>query len=539
MSSAYFIILSGAYICPELVAEFGNLPPAFLPNGGRRLYEDQLKQAAALNAQPIIVLPDNYPLPHYDMERIEAANIHIERVPPTASILESLSQGLASVEKGSSVYVLFGDTLIESASPWPQNGFAAGGTHHLARWSEFEVKDGQCVFYEYQRDSERTTDIVAGFFNFHNGDAFKGLVQSNLVHKRSFIEVLNEYAQENTLEPIYDITWLDFGHLYTYHQSRCRELLARSFNSIVSDGCSVVKTGTPERKIFAEAEWFRNLPPKLRPYTPHFIDAGLAETYSYELEYLYFPLISELFCFGRLPGHTWELILGNCMDFLGKMQSIRPKAFEIGDNYPAIFFNDMIQGKTGKRLETFARDNDISLTKEWRYNGKAAPSLQALGEELIAAIPPTTQEDITMWHGDFHFGNIFYNFRSNRVNVVDPRGMLSNGTLTMFGDARYDISKLGHSIFGFYDFLIADRFDLQSSDYNLDLSFGSDPAREHLLNLYKNTRVGKYACMDRSAIAMTALLFLSMLPLHTTNKKRQKAILANAFRLKEMMETSA
>ncbi|MCJ8355626.1 capsular biosynthesis protein, partial [Novacetimonas hansenii] len=71
MSNAYFIILSGAYICPELVAEFGNLPPAFLPNGGRRLYEDQLKQAVALNAQPIIVLPDNYPLPHYDMERIE------------------------------------------------------------------------------------------------------------------------------------------------------------------------------------------------------------------------------------------------------------------------------------------------------------------------------------------------------------------------------------------------------------------------------------------------------------------------------------
>lgn len=115
--------------------------------------------------------------------------------------------------------------------------------------------------------------------------------------------------------------------------------------------------------------------------------------------------------------------------------------------------------------------------------------------------------------------------------------MLSNGRITMFGDARYDISKLGHSIFGLYDFLIADRFDLKSSDYELELGFDMDPTRQRMLDMYKGRTAGKYACMDQSAIAMTALLFLSMLPLHTTNKKRQKAILANAFRLKNMMES--
>ena len=537
MSSAYFIILSGAYICPELIAEFGNLPPAFLPNGGRRLYEDQVKLATALHAQPIMVLPDNYIIPHYDLERIEKTGIHIEHVPSSASILDSLAQGLASVKKGSNIYVIYGDTLIEIKETWPKNGFAAGGTHHLARWSEFEFKDGRCIFHEYQRDSERTTDIVAGFFNFYNGDSFKELVHLGLENNQGFIEVLNAYTHAHELQPMSDVEWLDFGHLYTYHQSRCRELLARSFNSITSDGCSVVKTGSPERKIFAEAEWFRHLPPQLRPYTPHFIDAREDATYSYELEYLYFPIISELYCFGRLPGHMWEIILGSCLEFLEKMQSIRPKNYIIGDDYPAIFFNDMIKGKTTKRLERFARDNDISLTKEWRYNGKTAPSLQTLGNELISAIVPTSSDDITMWHGDFHFGNIFYNFRSKRVSVVDPRGMLSDGRITMFGDARYDISKLGHSIFGFYDFLIANRFDLTSSDYDLTLDFGSDPTRERLLNLYKGMKVGKYACMDSSAIAMTALLFLSMLPLHTTDKKRQKAILANVFRLRNMMET--
>ncbi len=537
MSGAYFIILSGAYICPELIAEFGSLPPAFLPNGGRRLYEDQLKMARAMDAQPILVLPNDYVLPHYDVERINAANILIERVPATASVLQSIAQGLCSVKDDANVYILFGDTLFDIKSHWPANGFAVGSTHHLARWSEFEIIDGRYVFHEYQRDTEQTTDIVAGLFNFHEAGHFKKIVNIALQDNQGFIEALNTYSASYTMEPVYDITWLDFGHLYTYHQSRCQELLARSFNSITSDGRSVVKTGLPQRKIFAEAEWFQHLPPQLRPYTPHFIDAGEKETYSYELEYLYFPLLSELYCFGNLPAHMWEIMLDGCLDFLDKMQGIRPKNYEIGDDYPSLFFNDMIKGKTAQRLETFARDNEISLTKEWRYGGKPAPSLRALGEELISAIVPTAPDDITMWHGDFHFGNIFYNFRSKRVSVVDPRGMLSNGRITMFGDARYDISKLGHSVFGFYDFLIADRFDLVSSDYDLDLTFDTVPARRRLLDIYKSRKAGRYACMDRSAIAMTALLFLSMLPLHTTNKRRQRAMLANAFRLKSMMES--
>lgn len=537
MPDTYFIILSGSYICSELIAEFGNIPPAFLPNGARRLYEDQLKMAASLDARPIMVLPEKYVIPHYDIERINAANILIERVAETASVLQSIAQSLNSIKDEDNIYILFGDTLIDIKTSWPTNGFAAGSSHHLARWSEFEVVDGKCIFHEYQRDTERTTDLIAGLFNFHEAGHFKAVVHTALKNKQNFTDVLNAYSAAYPLKPVYDIIWLDFGHLYTYHQSRCQELLARSFNSITSDGRSVVKTGTPQRKIFAEAEWFRCLPPQLRPYTPHFIDGGEKGTYSYELEYLYFPLISELYCFGNLPAHIWEIMLDSCLDLLEKMQDIRPRNYEIGNDYPALFFNDMIKGKTAQRLEAFAQDNDISLTKEWRYGGKPAPSLRALGEELISAITPTSLDNITMWHGDFHFGNIFFNFRSRRINVVDPRGMLSNGRITMFGDARYDISKLGHSIFGLYDFLIADRFDLKSSDYELELGFDMDPTRQRMLDMYKGRTAGKYACMDQSAIAMTALLFLSMLPLHTTNKKRQKAILANAFRLKNMMES--
>jgi hypothetical protein len=82
---------------------------------------------------------------------------------------------------------------------------------------------------------------------------------------------------------------------------------------------------------------------------------------------------------------------------------------------------------------------------------------------MLAAIKPSTKDDICIWHGDFHFANILFDFRSQRVKVVDPRGMLSDGTITMFGDARYDISKLVHSVVGMYDSVLAGRYILATT----------------------------------------------------------------------------
>jgi len=44
MNGGLWLVMSGAYVTQELVAEFGQIPPSFLPVGNRRLYEYQFER---------------------------------------------------------------------------------------------------------------------------------------------------------------------------------------------------------------------------------------------------------------------------------------------------------------------------------------------------------------------------------------------------------------------------------------------------------------------------------------------------------------
>jgi hypothetical protein len=103
--------------------------------------------------------------------------------------------------------------------------------------------------------------------------------------------------------------------------------------------------------------------------------------------------------------------------------------------------------------------------------------------------------------------------------------------LSIYGDARYDVAKLGHSVFGLYDQLIADRYELEHDGYDITLAFGDDPERAAVIAQYETMTMGRYATADKEAVAMVALLFLSMLPLHANNRRRQTALFGNALRL--------
>jgi hypothetical protein len=522
-----FVILSAKYVGADLVAEFGQLPPSMLPNGGRPLYEAQCDMAEGFGARIVLVLPADYELPKPDQRRLAERAVQIVRPDASSNILDSIRVGLAATGDARELYLLFGDTLVPRREAWPMDSFAAGTTSHVAYWAEY-IDDGtRCSFREVPPGGASGGTVLAGFMHFADTE----LLVRAAGQASEITELLNRYAADRPLRPITDVEWLDFGHLFTYHQSRCRELLARSFNSVTSDGHSVVKSGEPARKIFAEAQWYRQLPPRLRPYAPHFLSEREDASVSYELEYLYLPLLSEVYSFARLPRSAWDTILASCRDFLELMQSIAPRSHHVPADFPALFYDDMIGAKTRSRVQAFAMQRGLSLDVPWTFNGIQYGSLNELVERLTAMIRRTALADIVLWHGDFHFGNIFYDFRSRKVRVVDPRGMLSNGMLSIYGDARYDVAKLGHSVFGLYDQLIADRYELEHDGYDITLAFGDDPERAAVIAQYETMTMGRYATADKEAVAMVALLFLSMLPLHANNRRRQTALFGNALRL--------
>ena len=62
-------------------------------------------------------------------------------------------------------------------------------------------------------------------------------------------------------------------------------------------------------------------------------------------------------------------------------------------------------------------------------------------------------------HGDLCLSNILYDLRSRVCKLIDPRG--SFGAAGIYGDPRYDVAKLYHSIYGLYDFITNDLFHVE------------------------------------------------------------------------------
>ena len=60
------LITSGAYVESELAAEFGRIPPAFLPVGNRRLYTYQIGQFGRLHERVCLTVPDDFRLDEAD-----------------------------------------------------------------------------------------------------------------------------------------------------------------------------------------------------------------------------------------------------------------------------------------------------------------------------------------------------------------------------------------------------------------------------------------------------------------------------------------
>ena len=112
------------------------------------------------------------------------------------------------------------------------------------------------------------------------------------------------------------------------------------------------------------------------------------------------------------------------------------------------------------------------------------------------------------------------------IKLIDPRG--SFGKYDIYGDPRYELAKLFHSVDGKYDFIINDQFRL---NYDSDKAIIKYKINDGLIkyDLYQafiavfSDVIGK----DIKKIHfIEALLFLSMIPLHGESESQQMVMLA-------------
>lgn len=504
------LITSSAYITPDLMAEFGKIPPAFLPLGNKRLYEYQIRLFKSLGEKIILSLPYSYQTQNTKI--LQQEGVEIIYVPDNLSLKESVLYCInLNLPFDEHLHILHGDTLFESLEFSHPNALSIAKTQENYEWAYlFDNHQSTLTFANPIKKDKNL--IFTGYVSISHPYAF---IQS-LVRQSSFMESLKDYSKSFPFYAQRNDTWLDFGILTTYFSSKGHLFASRHFNTLNKTQEYVNKQSHWGAKIGAEIFWFENLPQELQLYVPRFYKQSAQ---SYKLEYLYCNTLAELFVFGRLPSYVWKNIFLKCKKFLTKLHSYSPQ------NPKNLLIDFDYKSKTLARLREFSKQTSLSLSQAWEFNGIQTPCLLEIVESLDSFVQDC---EISLIHGDFCFSNIMYDFRSSSIKTFDPRGMDFSGSFTNGGDETYDYAKLMHSCIGLYDFILAGFYELEISHNKIKFTIQTESQVKEIQKIF----IKVFGLKTKKAVEAKMIhLFLSMLSLHNDENKKQMALLANVFRL--------
>ncbi|WP_299734769.1 hypothetical protein [uncultured Endozoicomonas sp.] len=525
------LITSGAYISADLTSEIGRLPPAFLPVGNKSLFTLQLEQLKDVQGDIYLSVPEDYVIDPYDKSNLESLDVTIVHIPEGLSLGEAVLYCWNSTGKQyNKLQILHGDTLIQGLDLKTMDVVSIAqnqGYYHRATVSRGNLSKGK-IQDAWAGDDEW---VLSGYFAFSQPHL---IIQGIVKNHGDFIQGLKHYSQESPLFGDESGNWFDFGHINTFFQSRTLITTQRAFNEMQITTRTVSKSSKNIQKMKAEANWFGSLPGELRIYTPHLLDVNTdSKKYGYTLEYLYLLPINDLFVYGKLPPNSWRQIFRSCYEVNQKFRLFKPETKLEIEKLQSLYYK-----KTMSRLDDFIKKSDFDIKKPLSINGRRVPSLVTIAEKTATLIPAPKNCTVGIIHGDFCFSNILYDPRVQSIKLIDPRGVDSIGKLTIYGDTRYDLAKLYHSVIGLYDMIISNRFTV-SADFRSGaflLNFPDQERVKPIQSIYRSTFFSDSIELEKNILAITIHLFISMLPLHFDRPQGQMAMIANALRLYSELE---
>ncbi len=153
--------------------------------------------------------------------------------------------------------------------------------------------------------------------------------------------------------------------------------------------------------------------------------------------------------------------------------------------------------------------------------------LPQLVEDLLIK---TFEGQFNIIHGDLCLANILIEDTYGFIRIIDPRGRF--GVFDIYGDGRYELAKLLHSLEGKYDFIIEDMFDINVNSNIIE--YHSHKFINNIIDVFFDV-FHEIMGNIRAVRLIEATLFLSMIPLHSDFKLRQFAMLATGIQLLEQV----
>jgi len=456
---------------------------------------------------------------HYS-QRIQ---LDIIRLNNPASIIDSLHAGLSfSALTNEPIQFILGDTLIYDSFESMQDMLYVSKVRSSENWCVVNTNDkGEILTLTDKKELPGDSfTALCGYYQLSNARTLLSCVQLCKDNgSKELSEVLMQYNNIHPLSVKKVDAWFDFGHLESFIQSKKSLLRPRHFNQLTIDPLlnTITKVSDKSDKLADELNWYLLLPEKLKTLTPRIVTREQeGNKVTITQEFYGYPSLSELFVYGDLSISVWESIIDYLFQVHGLFRQYEKPAEKA-------YLTDMYDNKTQERIQQML--NQDRFWKEiWEkdsitINGNQYSNIPACLDKLSKKIEQLTNHaTFNVIHGDYCLSNILYDLNNQIVRLIDPRG--SFGEKGIYGDPRYDIAKLRHSLVGLYDYVVGDLFQISTSEKGFDYELFEDDKNIHLA-LYMDKCIQAFGYNLSEIKLIEGLLFLSMIPYHADYNERQ------------------
>jgi len=531
------IIPSATYASEDIQESFGKIPFCLIPVSGVPIINHIIKKYSLQNFRILIVAKEGINQIESVVEKNKDVEIiEIDQLRDLGYTIQfALEYALKFFGDISRIVINFADTLIEDLSQVLVNKDCIfySEVYDSLRWTTFNNDNGKIKYLADKENLEGSQfNGFIGVFTFVKPKellaSFKIIRPSKKMD--SFYGALLEYNKKFDFIFVKIDNWRDLGHKDEYLSTK-KKLQFRFFNSIQIDETRgiLTKKSNNEEKLKKEIQWYLKLPSNLLYVIPSIYNYSMEyKDVSVSMEYYGYPTLSELMVYGNLEMRSWQKFMNKLFFIVDEFRK-----YQIVDLFDQKIhsIDQMYLKKTTSRLYSI-RDNK-NFTRFFKnvikINGKTYPTLSKIIEDLDEYIKIMKLRDdivFSIIHGDLCFSNILYDVNSGIIRLIDPRG--SFGAFDIYGDVKYDMAKVSHSINSGYDFIISDMFEVNDGYNEINYKIRKNNNCKILSSLFDERIQGQELKKIRF---IESLLYLSMPPLHADFPKRQKVMLANGIEL--------
>lgn len=512
-----------------------NNPKAMLPMSNKPIIGHQLEWLIKHNFEDVIIVVG------YKAEKIinyvsdfyaDKINVRFAMQDKLDGLADAIYKGTNEMSfnemKDSSLFIILGDLIPNSEIndiDFKDDFIAYDTVSDYERWCMVGIEDGNITsFYDKPETKPPTNNNIIGIYNFSDIPSLKSALTQVIFRG---VKLRGEYQLSQALEIFIKkqkIKAVEFSKFYDLGEvealNKTRKNIARHFNKVeLMKNGNIRKSSTNTKKLEKEINWYNNLSPQIKEYVPEIKDFGERDdVVYYDMEYIKSTPLQELFLYNLPEEDEWRKIFKEIKKYLDKTR-IKDVSYEDVKNL-SLGNYDMFVEKTKERCKALV-DKFPHMT--YAINGKLYKNpLFMLNNIYSYSIPKLVFNNIDSYfshlHGDLFFGNMMYDIESSKLKIFDPRG--EYGVFTNKGDIRYDIAKLNHSVYGYYDFIVNGLYTLDDKGAILNYDI-YDSQQKHAQIVFDEML--EEMNIDKDEIDfITGLLFLTMIPLHSENEKNQK-----------------